>query len=86
MDDFALYMHRMHWHATTVDSVWFIVILALLFAFELWMLVDCIKNKKVPTDHKVWWIVGIFLIHPFVAIAYFFASRFHYNKLKSAKS
>lgn len=67
-----------HWNGGWVALI--ILALLLVLAFELWMLVDCITNKKVPTPHKVWWIVGMFLVHPLVAIAYFFASRLHYNK------
>jgi len=88
MDEFAFYMHPAHhwnWH----PGHWLgliIVVILLVLAFELWMLVDCITNKKVPTAHKVWWVVGMFLIHLLVAVVYFFVSRFHYNKLKPAKS
>lgn len=51
-----------------------LVALAVL-AFEIWMLVDVINNKKIHTDQKVWWVIGMFLLHPFVSAAYFIVTR-----------
>lgn len=79
----AFYMHRSSWH---VGSDWLgiiVFILLLILAFEVWMLIDVITNEKVPTIHKVWWVIGMFLIHPIVAIVYFLVSRSHYNKLNA---
>jgi hypothetical protein len=42
----------------------------LILAFEVWMLVDVLEFRKVPTNSRVAWVVGMFLIHPFVALAY----------------
>jgi len=81
MDIFAFYGHRWNWHISPPEIGAIIVLAILVLAFELWMLIDCILSKKVPTTHKVWWIIGMFLIHPIVAIVYFFVSRLHYNKL-----
>lgn len=55
---------------------------ALLFAFELWMIVDAALNKKLKDKAKAWWIIGMFLIHPFVAIVYFFTDHRKQNKRK----
>jgi hypothetical protein len=44
--------------------------LLLVLAFEVWMLVDVLALRKVPTNSRVAWVVGMFLIHPFVALAY----------------
>ncbi len=46
--------------------------LALILYFEIWMLVDVILR---PVKHKVWWIIGMILLHPIVAIIYFFTAR-----------
>ena len=68
------------WYTYGDFAIFFVLFGALLIlAFEVWMLIDCIKNKHVPANHKLWWIIGMFLIHPFVAIAYLFA-RHNYNK------
>jgi heme/copper-type cytochrome/quinol oxidase subunit 4 len=73
------------WHEGAHVLGYVFLILIVVLAFEIWMLVDVIKNRHVPTKHKVWWIVGMLLIHPIVAIVYFFVSRLHYNKQKSQK-
>ncbi len=53
-----------------------IVIFGLLIAaFEVWMIVDVALNKKISDRAKVWWIIGMVLIHPFVAIAYYFTDH-----------
>jgi hypothetical protein len=52
-----------------------IVVALLIIAFEVWMIVDAALNKKISDKAKVWWIVGMFLIHPFVAIVYFFTDH-----------
>jgi hypothetical protein len=52
-----------------------IVIVLLILAFELWMLVDAAVNKNITSKAKAWWIVGMFIIHPFVAIIYFFTDH-----------
>ncbi|HVA10969.1 MAG TPA: hypothetical protein VNG32_02260 [Candidatus Dormibacteraeota bacterium] len=44
----------------------------LIFAFEIWMLIAAIQNKFITQNAKVLWVVGMFLLHPFVAIAYYF--------------
>jgi hypothetical protein len=81
MNEFANYMRHSHWNWHPGHwLVLIILVVLLILAFEVWMLVDDITNKKVPTKHKVWWAIGMFLVHPFVAIIYFFVSRLHYNK------
>jgi hypothetical protein len=47
-----------------------ILAMLLILAFEVWMLVDVLEFRKVPTNSRVAWVVGMFLIHPFVAMAY----------------
>jgi len=52
-----------------------IIVVLVVLAFEIWMIVDAVKNKFITTNTKVWWIVGMFLIHPIVAIIYFFTDH-----------
>ena len=52
-----------------------LVIAILLFAFETWMIVDVAINKAITDKAKAWWIIGMLIIHPFVAIAYFFTDH-----------
>lgn len=56
-----------------------LVILALIFVFEVWMLVSALVNKVISNTAKALWILGMILIHPFVAIAYYFTD---YKKTK----
>jgi hypothetical protein len=52
-----------------------IVIALLILVFEVWMIVDTALNKKISDKAKAWWIVGMIIIHPFVAIVYFFTDH-----------
>jgi hypothetical protein len=54
--------------------------LLLILAFEVWMLVDVLAYRKVPTKSRVAWVIGMFLIHPFVALAYILV-RSRYKKI-----
>jgi hypothetical protein len=47
----------------------------LIFAFEIWMIIDAATNKEITDKAKAWWIIGMLIIHPFVAIAYFFTGH-----------
>lgn len=58
-----------------------LLIVLLILAFEVWMIVDAALNRKISDTAKAWWIVGMILVHPFVAIVYFFTDH---NKRKSA--
>jgi uncharacterized membrane protein (DUF485 family) len=51
------------------------VLILMVLAFEIWMLVDLIKNDKITIETKVLWVVGMLLVHPIVAIVYFFVAR-----------
>lgn len=68
-----MYGHH-SWHLGAWLPV--IIILILLIAvFEVWMIVDAALNKKISDKAKAWWIVGMILLHPFVAIVYFFTDH-----------
>lgn len=40
--------------------------------FWIWMLIDCITNKKLRGGSKVLWLLVIFFTHIFGALIYFF--------------
>ncbi len=48
-----------------------------ILTFEIWMLVDAITNKQLDDTEKILWVLGMVLLHPFVAIAYYLVV---YNK------
>lgn len=51
------------------------VVAVLIVIFEIWMIVDAISNTLISTERKVLWLIGMLLVHPFVAIAYYFTDR-----------
>jgi len=52
-----------------------IAAVVLILAFEIWMVVDAILNNQISDTTKALWVVGMLLLHPFVAIAYFFTDH-----------
>ena len=52
-----------------------ILVLAIILAFEIWMFIDAYRNANLSSNAKILWMVGMALLHPFVAIAYFFTAR-----------
>ena len=54
-------------------SIAIIILMAvIILAFEIWMFVDLIQNENLPTETKLIWALGMFLLHPFIAIIYYF--------------
>jgi len=49
-----------------------IIAIVLIFIFEVWMFISAITNKNISDTARVFWAVGMVLIHPIVAIAYYF--------------
>ncbi len=60
-----------------IGPLWLLIVFFVLsiLAFEIWMFVDAIRNPHMELTEKTLWLVGMFLIHPFVAIVYYFYSR-----------
>lgn len=48
-----------------------VLVLAVIFAFEVFMFVDAVRNPRLTDAQRLLWCAGMLLIHPFVAIAYF---------------
>jgi len=46
-----------------------------LLAFEIWMFIDLVQNPRLTAGAKLLWAIGMLLLHPFVAIIYFFTAR-----------
>jgi len=47
---------------------------AILFAFWIWMIIDCAKNEP-PGSDKIVWIIIVVVLNWVGAIVYFFARR-----------
>jgi hypothetical protein len=46
-----------------------------ILAFEIWMFIDVLRNPRLSAGRKLLWAIGMLLLHPFVAIAYYFTAR-----------
>ncbi|HEX7633589.1 MAG TPA: hypothetical protein VF401_04685 [Candidatus Saccharimonadales bacterium] len=49
-----------------------IIVALVVLVFEIYMLINAIQNTRISQNAKILWIVGMLLIHPIVAIAYYF--------------
>ncbi|HSX17259.1 MAG TPA: hypothetical protein VLH86_04110 [Patescibacteria group bacterium] len=43
--------------------------------FEVAMFVDMLKNERLTDQQRMLWAAGMLLLHPFVAIYYYFTER-----------
>ena len=65
-------------HSLAHFTAWIVVVAVIaliILAFEIWMIIDAALSKHLSDKAKAWWIGGMLLVHPFVAIAYFFTDR-----------
>lgn len=46
-----------------------------LFAFWLWMLVDCVRNRRLSDNERLLWVIVICLTHCLGALIYLLAGR-----------
>ncbi len=51
------------------------LITALLTAFWLWMLIECLLNSSLQGTEKIVWVLVIVLTHFIGALIYFFVAR-----------
>jgi hypothetical protein len=52
-----------------------LIIVALILIFEIMMIISAIKNRAISDEARILWIIGMLLIHPFVAIFYYFTDH-----------
>jgi hypothetical protein len=58
----------------------FVLLILLLLAiviFEVWMFVSVINNKYISDLTKILWMVGMLVLHPFIAVAYYVTDNKH---------
>jgi hypothetical protein len=82
--DFRLFLDQylIHPHQFSTPALFLVMLgLWIVLAFEVWMLVDVLALRKVPRNSRIAWVVGMFLIHPFVAMAYLLV-RSRYKVIK----
>ena len=73
------FLYPPHFDATHLAFV--IAAMILILAFEVWMLIDVLAYRKVPAKSRLCWVVGMFIIHPFVALVYLLV-RSRYKAIK----
>jgi hypothetical protein len=39
------------------------------------MFIDVIRNPRLSDERKLLWAIGMLLVHPFIAIIYYFTDR-----------
>lgn len=47
----------------------------LVLVFEIMMFIDVILNKNISDEARILWIIGMLVLHPVVAIAYYFTDH-----------
>ncbi len=60
---------------TGILGLFGILLVIALFAFWIWMLVDCIKNTRLSETEKVVWVLVIIFLHALGALIYLLAGR-----------
>ena len=48
------------------------VLIFVILAFEIYMFVHLIRNDSIDSNTKILWALGMLILHPFVAIIYYF--------------
>jgi hypothetical protein len=52
-----------------------LTVIAALFVFWIWMLVDCLKNPRLQGTEKLIWVLVIIFLHWIGALVYYFVGR-----------
>jgi hypothetical protein len=55
--------------------LFFPFLLIFILGFEIAMFIDAWTNNGIARAARIWWLVGMILLQPFVAIVYFFTDR-----------
>ena len=64
------------------QEILIIIILLAIFVFEVAMFVSALRNPRLSTSAKLAWAIGMVLLHPIVAIVYYFVE---FRKPRAAK-
>lgn len=78
------YMEAKRNTAVGILVVMFVICIGLfVFAFYLWMLIDCIRFEK--SDTKMLWVIIIIFVGPLGALLYLFLAKLKRKKTKGKK-
>ena len=58
-----------------VSELMFVIPVVMLVIFEIWMLVDLVRNRRLRGSAKILWALGILIFQPVGAIVYYFTAR-----------
>jgi hypothetical protein len=61
-------------------SILAVAVVGAILWFEIVMFLDVIRNKKISDNEKILWVLGMFLLHPFIAIVYYFVAHSRISK------
>jgi len=59
----------------SIPEIVIIVVAVPILIFEVSMFVDMLQNEYLSQKDKTIWAVAMLLLHPFVAIYYYFTAR-----------
>ncbi len=52
-----------------------VILVALIFVFWIWMLIDCLKRDFKKENDKIVWVLVIIFLHIIGAIIYYFVVK-----------
>ncbi len=56
------------------------LVLIAVLVFEVLMFLDVLKNRRLSDTEKVLWVLGMFLLHPVIAIVYYYVAHSRLKK------
>ncbi len=68
------FMHHQLVGAAFAALLLAVVAAAAILVFEILMFVDVLRNDYLSDGEKLLWAAGMLLVHPFVALAYYFVA------------
>lgn len=55
-----------------VPEVVYLTIVVTILVFDILMLLHVVGNPAITTQAKIWWVIGMMVLHPIVAVIYYF--------------
>lgn len=53
-------------------TILILILSTLILILDVWMIISAATNNKLTTNQKLLWILGMLLLHPIIAIFYYF--------------
>jgi type III secretory pathway component EscS len=71
LDTFATQAHGIEKLSILLLFLLFVACIVGILVFEIKMIVHAIQNETLGSGQKTAWIIGMLLVHPFIACAYY---------------